>query len=219
LKEADTAVPATRDTEFRVEVVGRRAIADQVAELTLRVIDGPTPHWRPGAHIDLVFTRFLAAQYFQYSLCGDPDDLDTLTVAVQREPHGRGASLYVHSMVSVGKRRGGDWSLAYGGRTRASMAYLPRLAALDGEVEIRPQDEACGARLLEFSPLASVCAVWLGGLGRALDHADAGVGQAGLVSRFRERAGSSPRSWTVGRLNEVVQPRGCRQLAICGGIG
>ncbi|MDT7726084.1 MAG: hypothetical protein QOI21_2660 [Actinomycetota bacterium] len=47
----------------------------------------------------------------------------------------------------------------------------------------------------------------------------AGVSQHGLVSRFRERAGPSPRSWTVDRLNEVVQPRGSRQLAISGGIG
>lgn len=47
----------------------------------------------------------------------------------------------------------------------------------------------------------------------------AGVSRHGLVSRFRERAGPSPRSWTVGRVNEVVQPRGSRQLAICGGIG
>ena len=89
------------DAEFRVEVVGRRRIADQVVELTLRTLDGEAPRWEPGAHIDLIFTRFLAAQY---SLCGDPDNRDTLTVAVQREPRGRGASLYVHNMLTVGKR-------------------------------------------------------------------------------------------------------------------
>ncbi|HEX4786928.1 MAG TPA: PDR/VanB family oxidoreductase [Actinospica sp.] len=167
-----------RETEFRVEVVGRRQIADQVVELNLRTVDGEARRWEPGAHIDLIFTRYLSAQY---SLCGDPDDRDTLTLAVQREPRGRGASLYVHNMITVGKllrargprndfpllaaerylfiaggigitpllpmiravaARGDRWTLAYGGRTRPRMAYLPQLAALGGDIDIRPQDEA-----------------------------------------------------------------------------
>jgi ferredoxin-NADP reductase len=163
--------------ESRVEVVGRRAVADQVVELTLRGIGGAEmPRWEPGAHVDLIFTRFLSAQY---SLCGDPGDRDTLTLAVQRDPRGRGASLYVHNAVMVGKRlrmrgprngfplqaadrylfiaggigitpllpmiravaaRGDSWALAYGGRTRAGMAYRPELAALGGDVRVRPQD-------------------------------------------------------------------------------
>lgn len=183
--------PSPREAEFRVEVVGRRNVADQVVELTLRRIDGEAVRWEPGAHIDLIFTKYLNAQY---SLCGNPDAPDTLTVAVQREPRGRGASLYVHNMLTVGKRlrargprnnfplraaerylfiaggigitpllpmvravtaRGDRWSLAYGGRTRASMAYLPQLVELAElaeakaelaspgvDIEIRPQDEA-----------------------------------------------------------------------------
>lgn len=162
--------------EFRVEVVGRRDVADQVVELSLRRIDGEPTRWAPGAHVDLIFTRFLSAQY---SLCGDPEDPDTLTVAVQREPRGRGASLYVHNMATVGRKlrargprnnfplqpaerylfiaggigitpllpmiravaaRGDSWALAYGGRTRGSMAYLPELAALGGEIEVQAQD-------------------------------------------------------------------------------
>lgn len=173
--------PLPREAEFRVEVVGRRDVADQIVELTLQRIDGEAVRWEPGAHIDLIFTKYLNAQY---SLCGSLDDPDTLTVAVQREPRGRGASLYVHNMLTVGKRlrargprnnfplqaaerylfiaggigitpllpmvravatRGDRWSLAYGGRTRASMAYLPQLAELaarGGDIEIRPQDKA-----------------------------------------------------------------------------
>jgi ferredoxin-NADP reductase len=166
------------DAEFRVEVVGRRRVADQVIELTLRTVDNEAPRWEPGAHIDLIFTRYLSAQY---SLCGNPEDPDTLTIAVQREPRGRGAALYVHNVLTVGKRlrargprngfpllpaerylfiaggigitpllpmvravaaRGDHWKLAYGGRTRTSMAYLPQLTALGGDIEIRPQDEA-----------------------------------------------------------------------------
>jgi ferredoxin-NADP reductase len=168
---------ANQGADFPVEVVGRREVADQVVELTLRRIDGETSRWEPGAHLDLIFTRFLSAQY---SLCGDPDDPDKLTVAVQREPRGRGASLYVHNMAIVGKKlrargprndfplqaaehylfiaggigvtpllpmvralaaRGNSWALAYGGRTRTSMAYLPELAAFGGNVEVRAQDE------------------------------------------------------------------------------
>jgi hypothetical protein len=34
---------ANRSTEFRVEVVGRRNVADQVVELTLGKIDGAAP--------------------------------------------------------------------------------------------------------------------------------------------------------------------------------
>ena len=172
------------EAEFPVEVVGRREIAERIVELRLRAVDGEAPRWEPGAHIDLVFTRFLSARY---SLCGDPEDRDSdvLTVAVQREKGGRGSSLYVHNMVKVGERlrargprngfpllpagrylfiaggigitpllpmlhtltaRGERWSLAYAGRSRASMAYLPELAALaesgGGEVEVWARDEA-----------------------------------------------------------------------------
>ncbi|WP_349307392.1 PDR/VanB family oxidoreductase [Rhodococcus sp. IEGM 1307] len=38
-------------------------------------------------------------------------------------------------------RRGQDWSMIYGGRSRGSMAYLDELSACEGDVEIVPQDE------------------------------------------------------------------------------
>ncbi|GHJ42432.1 PDR/VanB family oxidoreductase [Streptomyces sp. TS71-3] len=45
-------------------------------------------------------------------------------------------------MVAEAARRGADWRLVYGGRTRASMAFADRLAAdHPGRVEICPQDE------------------------------------------------------------------------------
>ena len=37
--------------------------------------------------------------------------------------------------------RGADWHLLYGGRRRASMAFLDRLSKLDGDVVIRPEDQ------------------------------------------------------------------------------
>jgi ferredoxin-NADP reductase len=173
----DTGRRTSPETEFRIEVAGRREVADGVVELKLTALDAEAPPWQPGAHIDLIFTRYLAAAY---SLCGRPEDRDTLTLAVQRDPKGRGASLYVHNTLTPGKRlrargprndfplqpadrylfiaggigitpllpmirevaaRGDRWSLMYGGRTRASMAYLPELAALGGDVAVRPQNE------------------------------------------------------------------------------
>ncbi|MER7989845.1 PDR/VanB family oxidoreductase [Streptomyces noursei] len=38
-------------------------------------------------------------------------------------------------------RRGADWRLVYGGRSRASMAFTDELAALGGAVSVVPQDE------------------------------------------------------------------------------
>ncbi|MFI6954086.1 PDR/VanB family oxidoreductase [Nocardia sp. NPDC050408] len=166
----------TAEPEFAVTVADRRTLADGIVELTLSVTEGHVPKWQPGAHIDLILRPDLVRQY---SLCGDPDDHDRLTVAVLREPNSRGGSAYVHDRLTVGERvrirsprnnfplrdaqryrfiaggvgitpllpmirtvaaRGGEWSLHYGGRTRASMAYLPELSAL-GPIEVWPQSE------------------------------------------------------------------------------
>ncbi|MEV5834364.1 PDR/VanB family oxidoreductase [Nocardia sp. NPDC052112] len=43
-------------------------------------------------------------------------------------------------MIRTVAGRGGQWRLHYGGRTRASMAYLPELSAL-GPIEVCPQSE------------------------------------------------------------------------------
>ena len=47
-------------------------------------------------------------------------------------------------MLAAAEATGAEWSLLYGGRTRGSMAFLDRLAALDagrGRVTVAPQDE------------------------------------------------------------------------------
>jgi len=46
----------------------------------------------------------------------------------------------IRPMIAHLEQRGRPWRLVYGGRTRASMAYLDELAG-DGRVEICPQDE------------------------------------------------------------------------------
>ncbi|MFI6935321.1 PDR/VanB family oxidoreductase [Streptomyces sp. NPDC050287] len=45
------------------------------------------------------------------------------------------------AMVEAAEASGADWRLLYGGRTRASMAFLDRLAPYGDRVLIRPQDE------------------------------------------------------------------------------
>lgn len=45
------------------------------------------------------------------------------------------------SMVAAARAAGADWHLLYGGRRRRSMAFLDELAALGGQVSVRPEDE------------------------------------------------------------------------------
>jgi ferredoxin-NADP reductase len=44
-------------------------------------------------------------------------------------------------MIATAELLGADWRLLYGGRRRASMAFLDRLAASGGRVEVVPHDE------------------------------------------------------------------------------
>ncbi|OXR41909.1 PDR/VanB family oxidoreductase [Nocardia cerradoensis] len=83
----------------RMRVIGKEVAAVGVVAVTLADPDGgPVPAWEPGAHIDLV----LGDMTRQYSLCGDPSDRESLTVAVLLEPEGRGGSAYVHDKLEVG---------------------------------------------------------------------------------------------------------------------
>lgn len=83
----------------RMRVIGKEVAAAGVVTVTLADLDGgPVPAWEPGAHIDLV----LGDMTRQYSLCGDPSDPESLTVAVLLEPEGRGGSAYVHDKLEVG---------------------------------------------------------------------------------------------------------------------
>lgn len=52
-------------------------------------------------------------------------------------------------MIRQAATEGADWSLAYGGRTRASMAFLEELASYGGRVKVYPQAES-GVLDLEF---------------------------------------------------------------------
>jgi ferredoxin-NADP reductase len=170
---------AAAEMELELLVAGKEHLATDVVLLTLRRAGGgPLPAWTPGAHIDVAAGE---GRVRQYSLCGDPGDLEVLQIAVLREPHGRGGSQYVHDVLAEGDTvqvrgprnhfalveaerylfvaggigitpvlpmieavaaAGKEWQLAYGGRTRASMAFREQLAARHPDrVLILPQEE------------------------------------------------------------------------------
>ncbi|GHH30925.1 PDR/VanB family oxidoreductase [Streptomyces lanatus] len=86
-----------RSRALRVLVAAREEVADGVVRLRLEGHD--LPRWEPGAHLDLVLPSGLVRQY---SLCGDPEDTSSYTVATRLVPDGRGGSREVHEQVREG---------------------------------------------------------------------------------------------------------------------
>ncbi|MFD3663443.1 PDR/VanB family oxidoreductase [Streptomyces sp. NPDC058659] len=86
-----------RTVPRRVVVTGRATPAEGVVELRLE--GAGLPAWQPGAHVDLVLPSGLVRQY---SLCGDPADSGTYTVATRLIEDGRGGSREVHEQLHEG---------------------------------------------------------------------------------------------------------------------
>ncbi|WP_257016068.1 PDR/VanB family oxidoreductase [Rhodococcus sp. ACS1] len=85
---------------MKVNVLSTEGVTAHVVALTLEpTANTPLPAWQPGAHIDLELPSGLVRQY---SLCGSPHDEKTYTVAVLREPNGRGGSAEVHDTLTPG---------------------------------------------------------------------------------------------------------------------
>ncbi|WP_280420500.1 PDR/VanB family oxidoreductase [Nocardia carnea] len=77
-----------------------RPVADDIIEITYTHPDSASlPAWEPGAHIELSLPSGLSRQY---SLCGDPADRSSYTIAVLREENGRGGSREVHALAREG---------------------------------------------------------------------------------------------------------------------
>jgi cytochrome P450/ferredoxin-NADP reductase len=94
---APTAIPVT--------VTRRRALTEDVVELTLALDEGAA-EWEPGAHIDLELPNgpgVPSGMVRSYSLCGSPG-AEGLRVAVLNEPDGRGGSRAIHEQVHEGAR-------------------------------------------------------------------------------------------------------------------
>lgn len=129
------------EAELVVEAVER--VAEGVVALTLVDPDGGSlPAWTPGAHVDLELGDLVR----QYSLCGDPTDARSYTVAVLREPESRGGSAYVHEQLVAGSR-----VVVRGPRNHFALVSAPRYRFIAGGIGITPllpmiaEAEATGA--------------------------------------------------------------------------
>jgi len=77
-----------------------RSIADRVLLVSVRHhTRHQLPVWVPGAHIDVTTPCGLERQY---SLCGDPTELERWEFAVLNEPEGRGGSASLHAAARPG---------------------------------------------------------------------------------------------------------------------
>nr|WP_119612458.1 PDR/VanB family oxidoreductase [Streptomyces acidiscabies] len=95
LEEPVSGRPRTRGVRLRV--AGREGVAEGVVQLRLE--GDELPRWEPGAHLDLVLPSGLVRQY---SLCGDPGDTSSYTVAARLVEGGRGGSREVHEELREG---------------------------------------------------------------------------------------------------------------------
>ncbi|GHD98042.1 PDR/VanB family oxidoreductase [Streptomyces alanosinicus] len=95
LEEPTSGRPRSR--ALRLLVTAHETVADGVVRLRLEGRD--LPRWEPGAHLDLVLPSGIVRQY---SLCGDPEDTSSYTVATRLVENGRGGSREVHEQVTEG---------------------------------------------------------------------------------------------------------------------
>ncbi|MGE2713644.1 PDR/VanB family oxidoreductase [Mycolicibacterium litorale] len=116
---------------MRLRVTQLRLEADDVVSVVLRSTTGDAlPAWEPGAHVAVTLPSGLVRQY---SLCGDPDDRYSYTIAVLLVGDGRGGSREIHERVRIGE------VLEVGEpRNNFSLADAPRYLFLAGGVGITP---------------------------------------------------------------------------------
>ncbi|MFG3296029.1 PDR/VanB family oxidoreductase [Streptomyces sp. NPDC048179] len=86
-----------RSRALRLLVASHKTVADGVVQLRLE--GRRLPGWEPGAHLDVVLPSGLVRQY---SLCGDPADTSSYTIAARLVADGRGGSREVHEQVVEG---------------------------------------------------------------------------------------------------------------------
>jgi ferredoxin-NADP reductase len=88
------------EVELHLVVRDLEPAADDVVVVTLADPGGgELPTWTPGSHTDVLLADGLVRQY---SLCGDPGDRSTWTIAVLLEEDSRGGSRYVHERLAPG---------------------------------------------------------------------------------------------------------------------
>lgn len=117
-----------RSRALRLLVASREEAADGVVQLRLEGRD--LPRWEPGAHLDLVLPSGLVRQY---SLCGDPADTSSYTVATRLVADGRGGSREVHEQVAEGMELE-----VRGPRNRFPLVEAPSYVFVAGGIGITP---------------------------------------------------------------------------------
>ncbi|WAZ21283.1 PDR/VanB family oxidoreductase [Streptomyces cinnabarinus] len=117
-----------RSRALRLLVTAHETVADGVVRLRLEGHD--LPRWEPGAHLDLVLPSGLVRQY---SLCGDPEDTSSYTVATRLVEDGRGGSREVHEQL----REGLELEVR-GPRNRFPLVAAPAYVFVAGGIGITP---------------------------------------------------------------------------------
>lgn len=140
-------------------------------------------------------------------------------------------------MIAEAEAAGARWSLSYGGRTRASMAFLDELARYGDRVQVWPEDErgmldleailgqpqpdalvyACGPEGL-LQAVESRCAAWPAGSLHVERFAAKKVDAPAVVSSFEvlcQRSGITVTVPPDRSILEVVQEAGVAALSSC----
>ncbi|MEV5544995.1 PDR/VanB family oxidoreductase [Streptomyces sp. NPDC052309] len=113
---------------LRLLVTAHERIADGVVRVRLEGHD--LPRWEPGAHLDVVLPSGLVRQY---SLCGDPEDTSSYTVATRLVEDGRGGSREMHEQVQEGTELE-----VRGPRNRFPLVEAPSYVFVAGGIGITP---------------------------------------------------------------------------------
>ncbi|MEU8030352.1 PDR/VanB family oxidoreductase [Streptomyces sp. NPDC049099] len=117
-----------RSRALRLLVTSHETVADGVVRLRLEGRD--LPRWEPGAHLDLVLPSGLVRQY---SLCGDPEDTSSYTIAIRLVENGRGGSREVHEQLAEGMELE-----VRGPRNRFPLVVAPAYVFVAGGIGITP---------------------------------------------------------------------------------
>ncbi|MDQ0990507.1 PDR/VanB family oxidoreductase [Streptomyces sp. V3I7] len=117
-----------RSRSLRLRITAHETVADGVVQLRLE--GKGLPRWQPGAHLDLVLPSGLVRQY---SLCGDPGDTSSYTVATRLVEGGRGGSREVHDQLALGMRLE-----VRGPRNRFPLVEAPAYLFVAGGIGITP---------------------------------------------------------------------------------
>jgi ferredoxin-NADP reductase len=128
--DREVSIPMNQPT-FSLLVRQATWEAEDVLSLCLVDPNGvELPEWEPGAHLDVVLPSGLVRQY---SLCGDPAERHSYTIAVLKEQAGRGGSREIHETPLVGRTL-----TARGPRNHFRLVDAPDYLFVAGGVGITP---------------------------------------------------------------------------------